>query len=671
MQKLVLVFLAALAAPAAATEVSPIGKIIQMIGDLQSKVIAEGEESQKLYAEFAEWCEDRSKDLGFEIKTGKAEVETLKATIDEETALTLSLNTKIEELASSIASDDADLKAATKVRETENADFVAEEKELMTVIDMISRASGIIEREMAKSGAAFLQGDSANNVVSALAVMVQASLIDSSDASKLTAFVQSSNEDEETGAPAAAAYEGHSGGILDTLDNLKEKAEAQLAEARKKEETSLHNFDMPKQSLTDEIEFATKDMEKAKTELSASAEKKATAEGDLEVTSKDLAEDIKAKGELHQECMTKATDFEMETKSRGEELTALATAKKVIEEATGGAEGQVYDSAASFVQLTAGASLKNRQVVRIVRDLARKNRAPALAQLASRLENAMHSGSKDVFGKIKGLITDMIAKLEEEAAADAEHDAYCQKEMKETETKKADKEAEVKKLTTKIDQQTADSAQLKEEVAELQATVAALQKSEAEGAKLRAEEKAAYTKNKAELEQGVEGVKKALKVLTDYYAKADKAHGASSGSSEGIIGLLEVCESDFSKELAEVVSTEESAAAAFETQSKENELELTTKSQDIKYKTKESKELDKSSTEIASDLSTVQEELDAVLEYYSKIKGECVAKAEPYEEIVARRTAEIAGLKEALEILESETALVQTSSRTLRGTKKH
>ena len=39
----------------------------------------EGEVSQKLYAEFAEWCEDRSKDLGFEIKTGKATVDDLKA----------------------------------------------------------------------------------------------------------------------------------------------------------------------------------------------------------------------------------------------------------------------------------------------------------------------------------------------------------------------------------------------------------------------------------------------------------------------------------------------------------------------------------------------------------------------------------------------------------------
>ena len=669
MQKLLLVLLAVVATPAAATEVSPIGKILQMIGDLQTKVIAEGEASQKVYAEFAEWCEDRSKELGFEIKTGKAEVETLKATIEEETALSASLTTKIEELATSIASNDADLKAATDVRTKENAAFVAEEKELVTTIGMIERAIAILEREMAKSGASFLQGESANNLVDALRVMVQASMISSGDASKLTSFVQANNEDEETGAPAAAAYKGQSGGIIDALSGLNEKANTQLDEIRKTEETAQHNFDMLKQSLTDEIEFATKDMEKAKTELSASSEKKATAEGDLESTSKDLAEDIKAKGELHQECMQKAEDFEAETKSRGEELAALGKAKEIIAEATGGAEAQSYSLLQTGV--ASSAQLKGLEVVRAVRDLARKNRAPALLSLANRLSVVAHSGSSDVFGKIKGLISDMIAKLEEEAAADATKDAYCQKEMSETEAKKEEKETEVKKLATKIDQQTADSAQLKEEVAELQASVAALQKSQADMDKIRAEEKALYGKSSSELEMGIEGVKKALQVLTEYYAKADKAHGASSGASEGIIGLLEVCESDFSKELAEITSTEEAAASGYESQSKENELELTTKSQDIKYKTKESKELDKSSTEIASDLSTVQEELDAVLEYYSKIKGECVAKAEPYEEIVARRTAEIAGLKEALEILESETALVQRSVRRMRGVARH
>ena len=79
-----------------------------------------------------------------------------------------------------------------------------------------------------------------------------------------------------------------------------------------------------KQSLTDEIEFANKDMDKAKKGLAESQEGKATAEGDLAATSKDLADDTATKSTLHQDCMTAAEEFELATKSRGEELNALA-----------------------------------------------------------------------------------------------------------------------------------------------------------------------------------------------------------------------------------------------------------------------------------------------------------------------------------------------------------
>jgi len=311
--------------------------------------------------------------------------------------------------------------------------------------------------------------------------------------------------------------------------------------------------------------------------------------------------------------------------------------------------------------------------VRSVRDLSHKMRAPALAQLAQRIGAAarMHGSTADVFGKIKGLIGDMISKLEEEAEADATKDAYCQKEMSETEAKKEEKETEVKKLTTSIDQMTAKSATLKEEVAELQASLAALRSSQTEMDKIRAEEKALFGTSSEELELGIEGVKKALQVLTEYYAKDDKAHSSADGAGAGIIGLLEVCESDFSKDLAEITATEQTAQAEYESMTKESELELTMKTQDVTYKTKESKSLDKSVGETSSDRSTVQVELDAILDYWSKIQDECVAKAEPYAEIKARREAEISGLKEALTILESETALVQTSRRTLRGIKKH
>merc|ERR1719401_2325714 len=90
-----------------AAEVNPIGKVIQLISDLQGKVIKEGEKAQKVYEEFSEWCEERSKDLSFEIKTGKATVAELTAVIEDETATISSLNDKVEALAAEIATDEA------------------------------------------------------------------------------------------------------------------------------------------------------------------------------------------------------------------------------------------------------------------------------------------------------------------------------------------------------------------------------------------------------------------------------------------------------------------------------------------------------------------------------------------------------------------------------------
>merc|ERR1712085_172041 len=190
-----------------------------------------------------------------------------------------------------------------------------------------------------------------------------------------------------------------------------------------------------------------------------------------------------------------------------------------------------------------------------------------------------------------------------------------------------------------------------------------LAKSQAEMDKLRGEEKAAFEESKAELEKGLGGIQAALKVLNEYYAKEDKAHEAADGASSGIVGLLEVIEADFAKGLAEVNTDEELAVAEYEKETKENEIEKTTKDQDVAYKGKEAKELDKYAAELKSDRAGVQDEFDAVLEYLAKIEQRCIAKAETYADRAARRAAEIAGLKEALQILESETALVQSARR--------
>merc|ERR1719203_696015 len=140
-----------------------------------------------------------------------------------------------------------------------------------------------------------------------------------------------------------------------------------------------------------------------------------------------------------------------------------------------------------------------------------------------------------------------------------------------------------------------------------------------------------------------------------------KKHSKASGAGGSIIDILEVVESDFTKNLAAEETEEADAIAVYEKTTQDNKLANTMKSQDAKYKTKEYKGLDKSISELSGDRDTTNTELSAVLDYYAKIKDRCIAKPEPYEERKARREAEIAGLKEALQILEDETALVQVA----------
>jgi len=425
------------------------------------------------------------------------------------------------------------------------------------------------------------------------------------------------------------------------------------------------------QNLKDEIRFGEADTAQAQKDKAASSSTKAEAEGDLKTTSADLGSDTDTKANLHANCMEKAETFEAEQKSRGEELKALAEAKKVIKESTSGADGaeaQEY----GFIQLSSTSDLSHMAAVRFVQGLAQKQNSTSLAQLALQMASAIRAGEAagdDPFAKVKGLISEMIAKLEDEAAKDAEHKAFCDKELSENEAKEADKQAEIEKLTSKIDGWSARSAQLKEQVATLEKELAELAKSQEEMNKIRAEEKALYDKNRPELEKGIEGVKLAIKILKDYYAM-DKAHVAAEGAGAGIIGLLEVIESDFSKSLAEMISTEEQAVAEYTSQTKQNEVDKTNKDQDVKYKTQEANSLDKETAEAKADRTGVQKELDAVQAVLKSLHEQCDEVASPYEELKRRREAEIAGLKQALQILEGEAVLLQKGRR-LRSVNKH
>jgi hypothetical protein len=664
---------------------NPLGEVLSLLRDLTAKVTKDGELEAKAYKEYFEWCDDVSKNKKNEITTGTAMKGKLEATIEELSANIEAEDSQIWDLSLAIKTGDADLKAATSIRGTESADFLASEKELVDAVDTLSRAVTILEREMQKNPAALAQMNTASlsGVLQSLSAVIDAAAFGTADKAKLLALVQSHSEadDSDFGAPAAAVYKTHSTAIFDVLDDLKERAEVQLSELRRVEATAAHNYAMLKQSLEDQLAADNKDFNGQKTRKASDEESKAGAVGDLSQTNAELENSKTSLDQASSNCMTVAADHEATMNARIVELKVIAQAIKILEETTSGAVGQTY----SFIQLRTSADLAKSEVLALLKKLARTHHSAALAQLASRVSVVMRygAGSADPFGKIKGLIQSMIAKLENEASSEATEKSYCDEEISKTLAKKAELNAEIDGLTSKIDQAAAHSASLKKEVAELQSELAKLAEEQAARDQWRQDEHSAYVVAKADLQQGLDGVRNALDVLRTYYNSAallqqpaqPVAHEASTGSGQSIIGILEVVESDFANNLSKEETAEASAVEIYARSTQENKITTAEKEQDVKYKTAEFTTLDKHIAEHSSDRDTANTELAAVMDYYGELKDRCIAKPETYEERSSRRQAEIAGLKEALSILENETALVQRSAgkqnrrgRQMRGT---
>mmetsp|Transcript_55691 Transcript_55691/g.145246 ORF Transcript_55691/g.145246 Transcript_55691/m.145246 type:complete len:703 (+) Transcript_55691:66-2174(+) len=673
---------------------NPLGKVLQLVDDLTAKIIKEGEAEAKAYHEYFEWCDETSKNTDYAIKTSSDQKAKLEAQIDKLTSDIEVAGSKIEELSAAIAKSEAEAKSATLIREKEAAEFATAEKELMEAVDALGRALSILEKEMAKNPAALAQVDTSSmaSVIQGLGVVLDAAAFPSNDRKRLLAFVQAhqgaEEDDSEFGAPAAEAYKSHSGGIVEVLEDMKDKAEAQLSELRKAEVNAKHNYEMLKQSLEDQVAADSKDMGEEKSGKAAAEEAKATAESDLETTNKDLANSKEQLATAHSSCMQTAADHEATVASRAEELKAIAEAKKILEETSAGAVSQSY----SFLQMASGAQMLTRtdlarsEVITMVKRLARQHHSAALAQLASRMAAVVKLGGaagEDPFAKVKGLIADMITKLETEANDEAVEKAYCDEQMSKTEAKQSELEEDVAKMTSKIDTAAAKMAQLKEEVKELQSELAALAKDQATMDKIRAETHAEYEVAKAELELGISGVRRALDVLREYYGgdgaaaamlqaqqpAAPEKHAKAQGAGSGIIGILEVVESDFASNLAKEETEEDDAQSEYDKVTQENKVTKTVKDQDVKYKSQEIKSLDARLAELSEDRATTNSELSAVSEYFAKVKDRCIAKPETYEERQRRREAEISGLKEALAVLKDETAFVQRKHRgSFRGT---
>merc|ERR1719160_2340165 len=275
--------------------------------------------------------------------------------------------------------------------------------------------------------------------------------------------------------------------------------------------------------------------------------------------------------------------------------------------------------------------------------------------------------ASDPFVKIRGLIEEMIATLLKEAEEEASQKAFCDEEMGKSKKSQADKQSKIDKYQARIDKASTAIEELNLSVKELEAEIADIDKAQKEATAVRTAESEDNRKAMKDFKDSADAVIAAIGVLKSFYeggaliqtSSKTKSHskqpefgGAKADAGGSIISVLEVAEEDFTSLYAETETAESQAADAYEKLTTENKVSKATKAAEVKGKQSEVKGLTTTLEQSKEDHSSTSEELNAVLAYIDKLKPQCESKAMSYEEKVAKRNAEIEGLKEALSILE-------------------
>jgi predicted nucleic acid-binding Zn-ribbon protein len=320
--------------------------------------------------------------------------------------------------------------------------------------------------------------------------------------------------------------------------------------------------------------------------------------------------------QLTDECQTKAEDWDQRSKTRAGELKALSEALEALES---GAADQysankklnLVQKTNSFLQLrgTTNEALKVAATMRaesLLMKTGQDLQSPILSIMSMKVKLAA-----DHFVKVRGLIKDLIERLENDAEAEATQKGFCDKKMKAAVEKRDAANGAIEVAVSEISKLTNLKAQLESEVQDLKQAIADNLKALNEATELRESEKEENTVTIETAKEGQAAVELALSILKQFYENAfiqtgytppdsdregltvaDRAPETFSGSyhgnqdaSKGIIGLLDVILSDFERTVSTTDEEEKTAQGAFEVF--ESDIKKDNAAKDTEIKTKE------------------------------------------------------------------------------------
>eukprot|EP00931_Biecheleriopsis_adriatica_P028314 TRINITY_DN1689_c0_g2_i1.p1 TRINITY_DN1689_c0_g2~~TRINITY_DN1689_c0_g2_i1.p1 ORF type:complete len:678 (+),score=246.40 TRINITY_DN1689_c0_g2_i1:98-2131(+) len=669
------------AAVASATEVTPVQKVVELLEDIEKKGAQEKEEEKAQYEKYAKFCETTLIQKGRSISEAADKVEELDATVQQAMA-------DIDRLTNEITAHTSDAEAAleekqkaTGIREEERGTFQTTLKDYTESIAAVGRAIQALKsgkktsliQLTALNSLKMLPKDALDSIDAYLSV----SQPEAADSPSLLSMASAMDDAQ---APQPKVYESKSGGVIKMLETLQDKFVDERMELEKEETKKKHTYELLAQRLTAQEGQAKKDKQEKAQFKAKAAQTLASAQADLEETTAEKNADQKYSNDLKATCAKKAAAFEVRQKTRADELVAVGKAKELI---AGDVAGHAEKHLPSLVQSTQAASalafLRSNMKAPASEEHVARFLQQAAKQLDSRVLSAMAARvGVDPLGKVKTLIENLIVKLNEQANTEATDKAYCDTELATNLATREDKSDSVESLQSEIDGLNAAIGKLGEESVTLTEEVGELNAAMSSATELRQKE---AEKNKATIKDAVEAQKavaKALVVLKEFYAEASDAiafvqksdtkvsHGqpeifsdepytGMGGQSGGVVGLLEVIESDFARLEAETTDSEAAAKKEYDDFMTDSKADKAAKQTAIEHKNQRMQEDKKEVSTLQGDLAGTQKELDAALATFEALKPKCLDTGASYAQRKAQREQEIKDLEEAL----SELSVLQ------------
>merc|ERR1719316_2206998 len=313
---------------------------------------------------------------------------------------------------------------------------------------------------------------------------------------------------------------------------------------------------------------------------------------------------------------------------------------------------------------------KKSNVLKYLKGKATSLKSTNLAAIAAQMSTT------GPFDKITKLIQELIERLMQEQADEANHQGWCNTQLGKAKAQRERKAEAVLGYNDAMSKAEASRDKLTEETGILATEIEELEAALAKMTKERSDESAENEATIKESEEGKAAVDEALDMLDKFYKTAAKNtvlaqigltedpempdagfSGANKGNQDaaaGILGMLEVISSDFARTIKTTAAAEKSAASEF------LEFETETKSSlAVKTNTKKAKDDEMTETidTLANDGDSMEEDqalLDKAIQELLELEPACFPKAEPYEVRVAKREQEIESLKTALCTLDRE-----------------